>query len=344
MDATNTALQLKASQRQCAQLKEAYDSMAAELWEKDQMIERLQEENAELRGGNLEAAASTTPTPSSSFSSPVASVVSADSALVLHKPQRVRAKAKPRVPKERTPLEAVFEGVPFFDHFGVTNSHDLHQKLAKYLIARDPDVNTAEKRRTTTNQSKFKADYFLQLLWLEAPGTPRPYTPGNVDEFFAFLTRKDHDDMGKKRPFHSHDHRVGTWLWPSKVTDYASFQHESNKYVARQARGAMTGVRAVQGLYEIFRGNATWPVVDRAPLSEAAAAADGASPIKKRKARAKKPPVDGKRRKRASKKRGSTGGSDDDNEDEESYASSSGDESPEEDWSCADDDSDDNDK
>ena len=52
-----------------------------------------------------------------------------------------------------------------------------------------------------TNQCKFKADQFLAgCSGLEAPGTPpRPYTPGNVDEFFAFLDATvTTTDMGKQ--------------------------------------------------------------------------------------------------------------------------------------------------
>jgi len=174
-----------------------------------------------------------------------------------------RGKAKARVDKECELQEFKFEGVPFFDHFQIRDAKQLKDKLAAFLIARDPDVNTPGKRRTTTNQAKFKADNFVTLLWFKAPGDPLPYEPGDVDGFFAFFDRhRGHDDMGKRRIYHNHDHRIGTWLWPSKVSDYASFQHESNKYIARQARGFMTGVRAVHGLYEIFKGNTKWPAAD----------------------------------------------------------------------------------
>ncbi len=167
--------------------------------------------------------------------------------------------------------------MPFFDYFEITNSRELQLKLAAFLIAKDHDINTNEKRRVALNQCKFKADLFLQLLWTAPPVTSFTYTPGNVDEFFAFLMRKDHNDMGKKRTYHNHDHRIGTWLWPSKVSDYASFQHESNKYIARQARGVMTGVRAVHGLYEIFKGNTKWPAADGSPLDDATPTVDAPS-------------------------------------------------------------------
>ena len=285
-ESTNTALQLEASRRECADLKAAYSEMAASLWRAEQVVEHLEYELAELKAGPQQqqppppsppqrkrkgsASAATTPA-SSPAASPAGSATASDKP---DKPKRVR------VPKELASQPVQFEGKAFFEHFEITNSRELQQKLAAFLIAKDRDIDTAEKRRVATNQCKFKADQFLQLLWTEVPGTPRPYTPGNVDEFFAFLMRKDHNDMGKNRTYHNHDHRIGTWLWPSKVTDYGSFQHASNKYVARQARGAMTGVRAVHGLYEIFKGNTKWPVADCAPLDDAAP-----SP-KKRKVRA----------------------------------------------------------
>jgi len=280
-DTANTALQLEASRKECADLKEAYSKMAGSLWRAEQVIEHLEGEVAELKAGNpppqrkrkSSTSAATTPA-----SSPAASPAGSATSDKPDKPKRER------VPKELASLPVQFGGVPFFDYFGITDSRELQQKLATFLIAKDNDIDTAEKRRVATNQCKFKADHFLQLLWTEAPGTPGPYTPGNVDEFFAFLMRRDHDDMGKKRTYHSHDHRIGTWLWPSRVTDYDSFRHASNKYIARQARGAMTGVRAVHGLYEIFKGNTKWPVADRTPLDDAAPS------VKKRKVHAESPP------------------------------------------------------
>ena len=265
-DTANTALQLEASRRECADLKEAYSKMAASLWRAEQVIEHLEGEVAELKAGHHQppppqppqrkrkssASAATTPA-----SSPAASPAGSATSGKPDKPKRER------VPKELASLPAKFEGVPFFDHFGITDSRELQLKLAAFLIAKDHDINTNEKRRVALNQCKFKADNFVTLLWFKAPGDPLPYEPGDVDGFFAFFDRhRGHDDMGKRRIYHNHDHRIGTWLWPSKVSDYASFQHESNKYIARQARGFMTGVRAVHGLYEIFKGNTKWPAAD----------------------------------------------------------------------------------
>lgn len=343
-DSNNATLKLEAYRRECAELKSAYSKMAAELWGAEQLIEQLEDEVATLKSNAGALSQLSDPPSPSPPSSPEASSTDSETqekvAKVPRKPRKPRrasadATLAPRIPSERTPREAQFAGVPFFDHFGITNSRELHQKLAAFLIDRDPDINTYDKRRLRTNQSKYKADQFLRLLWLEVPGTPPPYTPGNVDEFFAFFDpQRDHADMGKHRTFHSHDHRVGTWLWPSKVTDYASFRSESNKYVARQARGAMTGMRAVHGLYEIFRGDASWRVAERSPVSDNAAAA-AAGPNKKRKVRAKSSPSGGGGKRRRGPKRASV-----DTDDEESYVSSSGDESPEEHWSCADDDTD----
>jgi hypothetical protein len=340
-DSHDTTLKLEAFRRECDELKSAYSKMAAELWGAEQLIEQLEDEVATLKSNAGPLPQLSHPPSPSPPSSPEASSTDSGTrekvAKVPRKPRSASAYATlaPRIPSERTPREAQFEGVPFFDHFGITNSRELHQKLAAFLIDRDPTINTDDKRRLRTNQSKFKADQFLRLLWLEAPGTPPPYTPGDVDEFFAFFDpHRGHEDMGKHRTFHSHDHRVGTWLWPSKVTDYASFNAESNKYVARQARGALTGVRAVHGLYEIFRGDASWHVAERhAPVSDNAAVA--ANPNKKRKVRAKSSPPGGDGKRKRGPKRASV-----DADDEESYVSSSGDESPEEHWSCADDDTD----
>ena len=123
-----------------------------------------------------------------------------------------RGKAKARVDKECELQEFKFEGVPFFDHFQIRDAKQLKDKLAAFLIARDPDVNTPGKRRTTTNQAKFKADNFVTLLWFSAPGDPPPYEPGDVDGLFEFFCNKHHADMGKKRTFFNHDHRVCAWL------------------------------------------------------------------------------------------------------------------------------------
>ena len=234
-----------------------------------------------------------------------------------------RGKAKARVDKECELQEFKFEGVPFFDHFQIRDAKQLKDKLAAFLIARDPDVNTPGKRRTTTNQAKFKADNFVTLLWFKAPGDPLPYEPGDVDGFFAFFDRhRGHTDMGKNRTYFNHDHRVCAWLWPSVVSNYASFKADANKYVARQARGFMTGVRAVHGLYEIWKGEASWPNVERSPVEE------DATPSKRRR-QAKARVGSGRKRARKAKR---------DAEDEEDSAQSSGDESESDDgaWSCDD--------
>lgn len=233
-----------------------------------------------------------------------------------------RGKAKTRMLKEFDAQDSKFEGVPFFDHFEIRDAKQLKDKLAAFLIAKDPDVNTPGKRRTTTNQAKFKADNFVTLLWFVAPGDPPPYAPGDVDGLFAFFCNKDHRDMGKQRTWFNHDHRVCAWLWPSLVRDYASFKADSNRYVARQARGFLTGVRAVHGLYEIYKGEASWPDVERTEVNE------DATPSKRRRggqARVRS----GRKRVRQAKR---------DEQDDESSAGSSGDESEVDDgaWSCDD--------
>ena len=157
----------------------------------------------------------------------------------------------------------------FFARFGVNSHRALHEKLAEFLIARDPNVNTEEKRLTATRQAKYKASLFMELLWLDPPGTPKPYSPGNVDELFHFFVQKtDHDDMGrpKSHTYSSHAHRVAHWIWPRSVHDYAAFKHKDNQYMARRARGHLTGVRAVHGLYEIWKGRAVWPNAARNPV------------------------------------------------------------------------------
>ena len=239
-----------------------------------------------------------------------------------------RGKASERVRKECNPLEFKFEGVPFFDHFGIRDAKQLKDKLAAFLIGRDADVNTPGKRRTTTNQAKFKADNFVTLLWFNAPGDPPPYAPGDVDGLFEFFCSKDHADMGKNRPYFNHDHRVCTWLWPSRVSDYASFKAESNKYVSRQGRGFMTGLRAVHGLYRIWKGDESWPDVERNPVDE------DATPGKRRR--------EAKARVRAGRKRVRKAKRSKEDDDEEDSAQSSGDESEADEgaWSCDDSDDD----
>lgn len=234
-----------------------------------------------------------------------------------------RGKANERVRKECNPLEFKFEGVPFFDHFGIRDAKQLKDKLAAFLIGRDADVNTPGKRRTTTNQAKFKADNFVTLLWFNAPGDPPPYAPGDVDGLFAFFCNKDHADMGKKRAYFNHDHRVCTWLWPSRVSDYASFKADANKYVARQGRGFMTGVRAVHGLYQIWKGEASWPDVERSPVDE------DATPGKRRRQATARVRAGRKRVRKAKRSN---------EEDDEDSAQSSGDESESDEgaWSCDD--------
>ena len=106
------------------------------------------------------------------------------------------------------------------------------------------------------------------------------------------------------------------------VSDYASFKADANKYVARQARGFMTGVRAVHGLYQIWRGEESWPNVERNPVDE------DVTPGKRRR-QAKASVGSGRKRARKAKR---------DAEDEEDSAQSSGNESEADDgaWSCDD--------
>ena len=85
----------------------------------------------------------------------------------------------------------------------------------------------------------------------------------------------------------------------------------------------MTGVRAVHGLYQIWRGEESWPDVERNPAD------DDATPGKRRR-EAKARVRLGRKRSRKAKRN---------EEDEEDSAESSGDESEEDDgaWSCDDD-------
>ena len=54
-ESTNTALQLEALRRECADLKVAYSEMAASLWRAEQVIEHLEDEVAELKAGKPRA-------------------------------------------------------------------------------------------------------------------------------------------------------------------------------------------------------------------------------------------------------------------------------------------------
>jgi len=296
------------------------------------------------------ASASAGPAPVQTPPASDASEEAASPPQVPEKKKRTRGTGFKRVRPERAPWhdnqgcdepgesEATkFRGIAFFEHFGVHSYRTLQAKLAEFLIARDPNTNTEEKRRTATNQAKYKADNFMMLLWLDPPGTPQPYSPGNVDEFFGFFVEKlDHDDMGREdsHAFVNHAHRVAHWIWPSHVKDHKSFLLVDNRYVARRARGFMTGVRAMHGLYEIWKGKAGWPDVARNPVGLVTA------PFKAPKEHdpcTKRPVAPRKRARKAAVAH------DDDKsnsgDDATNTASSGGDSTDEEDWSCADDDS-----
>jgi hypothetical protein len=220
----------------------------------------------------------------------------------------------------------------FFKRFGVNSHHTLHEKLAEFLIARDPNVNTDEKRRTAISQTKYKASRFMELLWLDPPGAPKPYRPGNVDDLFHFFIQKtDHDDMGRpeSHTYANHVHRVAHWFSPHIVEDYAAFKHEDNKYEVRRARGSLTGVRAVHGLYEIWKGKAEWPDAERNPIGLVTP-------------RSKAPVKRGPCAKRPAAPRKATQAYNDDDKkgnasDDAANVASSEDDSSEGDWSCADD-------
>ena len=251
--------------------------------------------------------------------------------------KRVRSENAPRHPDKGHSAPDEEEASKFrngfFQRFGVNSHHTLFEKLAEFLIARDPNVNTDEKRRTFTSQAKYKARLFMELLWLDPPGTPKPYSPGNVDELFHFFIQKtDHDDMGKpeSHTYANHVHRVAHWVSPHSVEDYAAFKHVDNKYEVRRARGSLTGVRAVHGLYEIWKGKAEWPDAERNPVglvTPRSKAPVKRSPCAKRSAAPRKAAAQAYAD--ADDKKGNAS-------DDAANVASSEDDSSEDDWSCAD--------
>lgn len=344
-------------QRQLAALKRAYSKLQMAHWDKEQVIEQRDGEIARLKAalnaakGNAGAVPATRKDREDAGSSSLLLVSkdadASNAASPLQAPEkkkRGRGAGRKRVRPGIAPGQAdKGHSVPdqeeaakfcngFFKRFGVNSHHTLHKKLAEFLIARDPNVNTDEKRRTAIGQAKYKAGRFMELLWLDPPGTPKPYSPGNVDDLFHFFMQKtDHDDMGKpeRHTYANHVHRVAHWFSPHIVADYAAFKHEDNQYEVRRARGSLTGVRAVHGLYEIWKGNAEWPDAERNPVGLVTP-------------RSKAPVKRGPCAKRSTAPRKATQAYDDDDQkgnasDDATNVASSEDDSSEDDWSCADD-------
>jgi len=282
-------------QRQYAALKRAYSKLQTAHWEKEQVIEQRNGEIVRLKAALDAAKGNAGAEPA--IRKDRADAGSSSLLLVTKDTDANEAAALPQAPKKRkTPgrgagrtrvppenalrqaekdhdaadeQEAAKFRNGFFEHFGVNSHRTLQNKLAEFLIARDPNVNTEKKRCSTINQAKYKAGRFMELLWLDPPGTPKPYRPGNVDECFHFFIQKtDHEDMGRpeSHTYANHAHRVAHWFWPLSMKDFDSFAHEDNQYMVRRARGHLTGMRAVHGLYEIWKGRAVWPDAERNPV------------------------------------------------------------------------------
>lgn len=351
-------------QRQHAALKRAYSKLQVAHWEKEQVIEQRDGEIARLKaaldaakrsagaapaapkdradagssslllsteGGAAPGSAPAEPPRAQAPVPAPAASDAGDASEAASPPQppgrrnRGRGAGRRRVRRAPDAQEVAKFCDGFFRRFQV-NSHDtLQDRLAEFLIARNPNVNTEKKRRETINQAKFKADLFMKLLWFDPPGTPKPYRPGNVDEFFHFFIKKtDHDDMGKL-PSHiyaNHVHRVAHWMTPDRVTTHAEFTDKANQTDVLRARRSLTGVNAIYGLYRIWKGDANWPDAARNPVGVV-------TPMSKAPVRhapcAKRPAP---RRKPAE--------AFDDDDDDDDASDDDEDDSSEDEWSCAD--------
>lgn len=147
------------------------------------------------------------------------------------------------------------EGCDFLMHWQITSRAMLHLKLGDYDIRR-LKAYWPEDKQSTKRQSKQRAECFWNLLGLRTG----KWTVGDADAMFEYMmsTRDIGTEPGE---YHSRKHQVATWLWPSRITDYASLKASTAaaKFMDRRANLYMTGMRGVYSLYEIFKGVRTMP-------------------------------------------------------------------------------------
>lgn len=146
--------------------------------------------------------------------------------------------------------------VPFFKSLGVATAVQLQSVLTDWHNDKKGRLIGKQQLKTAYNQCKYKAEKFIRLVYFTGQDK---YTPGDVDELFAFFNDKTHADMCEDGPVFNHDHRVCKWFYFETVDSYESFRHKDNVYQARQARGFMTAVRAVYELYKIHTNKNEWP-------------------------------------------------------------------------------------
>ena len=149
----------------------------------------------------------------------------------------------------------VLEECDFLMHWQVTSPAMLHLKLGDYDIRR-LKAYWPEDKQSTKRQSKQRAECFWNLLSLDTGKWP----VGDADALFTYMMSTQ--DLGKEPgEFHSRKHQLATWLWPSRITDYASLMDKTDaaKYMDRRANLYMTGVRGVHALYEIYQGKRAIP-------------------------------------------------------------------------------------
>lgn len=147
------------------------------------------------------------------------------------------------------------EECDFLMHWQITSPAMLHLKLGDYDIRR-LKAYWPEDKQSTKRQSKQRAECFWNLLGLRTGKWP----VGDADAMFKYMMGPQDVGTGPGQ-FHSRKHQVATWLWPSRVTDYASLKANTAaaKFMDRRANLYMTGVRGVYALYEIYKGVRTMP-------------------------------------------------------------------------------------
>lgn len=169
---------------------------------------------------------------------------------------RKRGKARVAMDVESNIENRDLSTVPFFKSLGVATAVQLQSVLTEWHNDKKGRLIGGQQLKTAYNQCKYKAEKFIRLVYFTGQDK---YTPGDVDELFAFFNDKTHTDMCEDGPVFNHDHRVCKWFYFETVDSYESFRHKDNVYQARQARGFMTAVRAVYELYKIHTNKNEWP-------------------------------------------------------------------------------------
>jgi len=145
-------------------------------------------------------------------------------------------------------------GLPVFLRLDVEDAQTLAEAMLEHEHGDEYSRDHPEsdwRVRGWRIRTRITARHVLRLLAWHPHGKYAPYDVKGMVAYFL-----DSSDIGppgtiEAYPFYCHSHKMGTFLFPNHVTDWASLTNDTPKTLS--ARKYMMAVRKMNGLLERFR-------------------------------------------------------------------------------------------